>query len=150
GPVVAAASGLDFVMPAPTSDVWRAPHAWRLARIDQPATWLRAGRAHSASVSADLGSDGVHGGKGSAQHRVRRPGHRLIVDNAPVEVTELSGYRLVEWQGRSYRLERPRALTVEETARDRGARGAGGRLTAPMPGRVVKVAVEVGQHVTQN
>jgi biotin carboxyl carrier protein len=39
---------------------------------------------------------------------------------------------------------------VAETARDRGAHGGAGRLTAPMPGRVVKIAVTAGQSVGQN
>jgi 3-methylcrotonyl-CoA carboxylase alpha subunit len=47
-------------------------------------------------------------------------------------------------------LHRPPPLSVQDTARDRGARGGAGRLTAPMPGRVVKIAVVEGEQVGQN
>jgi biotin carboxyl carrier protein len=39
---------------------------------------------------------------------------------------------------------------VEETGRERGTAGAADSLVAPMPGRVVKIAVETGQQVVQN
>jgi 3-methylcrotonyl-CoA carboxylase alpha subunit len=41
-------------------------------------------------------------------------------------------------------------LSVEETARDRGVAGGTGRLTAPMPARVVRITVTAGQQVSQN
>jgi len=67
-----------------------------------------------------------------------------------VSVWDDGDLRLVEWQGRTYRLRHAGALSVEETAGDAGRSGGSGRLTAPMPGRIVKVAVDEGQHVVQN
>ncbi|MCA1644110.1 MAG: methylcrotonoyl-CoA carboxylase [Chloroflexi bacterium] len=52
--------------------------------------------------------------------------------------------------GRAYRFSRPPELTDEATAGLRGAYAGGGRLTAPMPGRVVKIAVARGERVGQN
>jgi len=58
--------------------------------------------------------------------------------------------RVVEWNGRSYRLRRAAAVTVEATAGDARRTGSTGALTAPMPGRIVKVAVGEGSRVVQN
>jgi biotin carboxyl carrier protein len=74
----------------------------------------------------------------------------LSVDGQQVTVWDHDDWRVVAWQGRGYRLQRTPAPTIEETARDRGSGGAVGHLTAPMPGRVVKVSVEQGEQVTQN
>jgi 3-methylcrotonyl-CoA carboxylase alpha subunit len=56
----------------------------------------------------------------------------------------------VRWQNQTYRVQRPPPLSVADTARDRGVHAGAGRLTAPMPGRVVKIAVTAGQSVGQN
>jgi len=74
----------------------------------------------------------------------------VSVEGTSLMVVDDSDWRVVEWQGFSYRRERPKALTVEETAAARGLSGAAGELSAPMPGRIVKVSVEEGQHVSQN
>jgi 3-methylcrotonyl-CoA carboxylase alpha subunit len=77
--------------------------------------------------------------------------YRLGADGEAVTVSAPDrGRRVVEWQGQTFRLERTPAPTVEETATHTGSGGAGGRLSAPMPGRVVKVVVEAGEHVSQN
>jgi 3-methylcrotonyl-CoA carboxylase alpha subunit len=154
---LAAASALDHLDVARrVDDPWRAATAWRLARVDQPSAWTRAGRRHASSVSAVLGGDGVSVDVDDRQLHVRGLGaesnavQRVSVDGRAVSVCEDADWRVVEWQGRSYRMQRARALTVGETAGDAARGGGVGRLTAPMPGRVVKVAVEDGQHVVQN
>ena len=58
--------------------------------------------------------------------------------------------RVVEWDDRTFRLQRTPPLSVDEAAGERTPGGGSGRLTAPMPGRVVKIAVQAGQRVTQN
>jgi 3-methylcrotonyl-CoA carboxylase alpha subunit len=177
-PALAAAAALDFLVPVRAGDPWRARSGWRLGRVDQPATWSRAGRAHFVRVSAEVGGDGVVVDTGAQQLRVRS--HLLL----PLEVPsgELStgesalgasrgggeGWRLsvgghaltifedgperrvVEWGDSCVRLQRTPPLSVEEAAGDRAAGGGPGRLTAPMPGRVVKIAVHAGQRVAQN
>jgi 3-methylcrotonyl-CoA carboxylase alpha subunit len=59
------------------------------------------------------------------------------------------GYEvLVSWCGLSYRLEMPRPLDVDALAQGGGAsRGAQQKLTAPMPGTIVKVYVREGERV---
>ena len=59
------------------------------------------------------------------------------------------GYEtLVSWQGVSYRLERPRPLDVDVAAAAGATVGAAQqKLTAPMPGTIVKVHVREGEHV---
>jgi 3-methylcrotonyl-CoA carboxylase alpha subunit len=74
-------------------------------------------------------------------------GWRLSIDGEAVSVRDSDEMRLVQASGSSYRLQCEPPLSLEETARDRGAVGAAGRLTAPMPGRIVKLSVERGQHV---
>jgi biotin carboxyl carrier protein len=83
----------------------------------------------------------------SAEAGARR---RVAVDGRIASVWDHGDRRVVEWLGHSYRLRRPKPLTVEQTARDRGAIAGEGRLSAPMPARVVKVAVAEGDQVTQN
>ena len=70
-PVLAAVSALDSLIPEQEEDPWRAHSGWRLARVDQPATWSRAGRAHTATVTADVGGDGVVVDTGAHQLHVR-------------------------------------------------------------------------------
>jgi acetyl/propionyl-CoA carboxylase alpha subunit len=155
--VMAAASAVDHLGPSRADDPWHAQTGWRVARIDQPAGWSRAGRVHSATVAAELGGDGVVVASDGRELTTRlafaddSARRSVSIDDQNVTVWEHGGRRLVEWQGRGYRLERAKPPTVEETLRGRATRaGPAGSLTAPMPGRVVKVSVEVGQLVGQN
>jgi 3-methylcrotonyl-CoA carboxylase alpha subunit len=54
---------------------------------------------------------------------------------------------LISWHGVHYRLERPRPLDVDVTAAGAAAGAAQQKLTAPMPGTIVKVHVREGEHV---
>jgi 3-methylcrotonyl-CoA carboxylase alpha subunit len=156
-PVMAAASALDFLLPPRTHDPWRAQTAWRIGRIDQPADWSRAGRSHHAKVSSEPDGQSVDVVVDEGCLRVRLLGsaalepRRLSVDGQAISIELVDdNRRVVGWQGRTFRLERTPAPSIEETAGDRGIGGGAGRLSAPMPGRVVRVAVEAGQHVAQN
>ncbi len=154
--VLAAVSALDSLTAPQESDPWRAQTGWRLGRIDQPAAWSRAGQIHPARVSALLNADGVDVSIGTEVLQVNSidsdpPFARFSIDGRTVTVRrDGPDRRIVRWQNQTYRLHRPPPLSVAETARDRGARGGAGRLTAPMPGRVVKIAVASGEHVSQN
>jgi 3-methylcrotonyl-CoA carboxylase alpha subunit len=156
-PVMAAVSALDFLLPPRTRDPWRAQTAWRLGRLDQPANWTRAGRRHTASVSGepDRQSVGVVVGERCLSARLvggsALEPHRLQVDDETISVEDTgSRQRIVRWQERTFRLERTPAPSIEETAADRGIGSGAGRLSAPMPARVVRVAVQPGQRVVQN
>jgi 3-methylcrotonyl-CoA carboxylase alpha subunit len=159
-PVMAAVSALDFfATPYGEEDPWRMQTGWRLGRVDMPAAWSRAGRTQAATVSAQLGGESVQVNTSLAQLSVRSidseaPRSRVAVEGRVLTVwSEVWGdtdRRVVEWEGRSYRFQRPPELTVEATVGDRGARGGAGQLTAPMPARVVKIAVIEGEQVGQN
>ena len=156
-PVLAATSGLDVLLPPRLRDPWRRQSAWRIGRIEQPADWSRATRSHHATASSEPDEQAVEVLVGERCLRVRALGglalqpYRLSVDDQAVSIEELEpDRRNVHWQGQTYRLERTPALTVEQTAADRGGGGGAGSLSAPMPARVVRVAVEAGQHVVQN
>jgi 3-methylcrotonyl-CoA carboxylase alpha subunit len=155
--VLAAVSAVDHLRPSVgADDPWRAHSGWRLGRSDQPAAWTRAGVSHSATVSADLAGDGLFVTIGERRLHVRLGGSnsgpelRPFVDGEALTIWDHSeDWRVVEWQARSYRLRRTGPPTIEDTAG--ASRGGGpGRLAAPMPGRIVKVAVQEGQHVAQN
>jgi 3-methylcrotonyl-CoA carboxylase alpha subunit len=150
--VIAAVSAVDFLVPQQAGDPWHARVPWRLGRIDQPAEWVRSGRRQTAFVSSNLDREGVEVDV-AGQHVNVRPldtvRGRLRVDGQSVTVWDHADRRVVEWQGRSYRLQRPAPLNVDAVARERRG-GAAGSLSAPMPGRIVKIAVAEGDHVTQN
>lgn len=152
--VLAAAAALDFVAPELEPDPWRGLAAWRIGRSNQPSAWLRAGRQHDAMVTSRLDGTGVDVATTERTLSVRlldREGPlRLSVDGRAIVIFDHTDWLAVEWQGKSYRLQRPRALSIEDTIGDRGAAAGSGRLTAPMPGRIVKIAVELGQQVRSN
>jgi 3-methylcrotonyl-CoA carboxylase alpha subunit len=154
--VLAAVSAIDHLVGI-SGDPWHAHSSWRLARGDQPSVWTRAGVTHRASVSAESEGTGVRVAGGGRQvaarlvwsdHSVGQ--HHVLVDGQPITVLDHSDRRTVDWQGRSFSLQRARPVSVDESARDRGAAGEAGRLTAPMPGRIVKVTVREGEHVVPN
>jgi len=60
------------------------------------------------------------------------------------------GLRVIDFEGRSYRLEHAAALSVDEAVSSRRSAAAEGRLVAPMPGHIVKVLVQAGQQVAAN
>ncbi len=158
--VVAVASAHDLLASAaPAADPWRGPGAWRVGRIDQPSRWVRAGRCVEALAAGELESDAVSvavEGRAVWVEPLARPAslgpRRLRVggaDTAVVHVTHPSEL-VVEWRGRSYRLQRE--VERAGAAPERAAHGGAGRgvLTAPMPGRVAKVAVRAGARVQSN
>ncbi|HET6316130.1 MAG TPA: biotin/lipoyl-containing protein, partial [Chloroflexota bacterium] len=81
---------------------------------------------------------------------VRALGRGVLVDSQHVDVFCREHKCGLEWRGRSFRLERPKPLSIADTLGDSGASAGAGRLTAPMPGRIVKIGVQPGQQVKQN
>ncbi|MBV9581426.1 MAG: biotin/lipoyl-binding protein [Chloroflexi bacterium] len=167
GEVLAAAVALDRLATPPVGDPWQARTSWRQARLDQPAAWTRAGRSHAVRISSvagdlneirvDVNLDGDSQSAATATRNVvshhARLGatrERVVVDGEMLNVADHGGLRVVEWQGRSYRLDRARAVRVDDVASTRQSGGESGQLTAPMPGRIVKLAVAIGDQVAQN
>jgi len=168
--VVAAAAALDVLAPPATDtdtavDPWRRPAPWRTGRQQQPSTWLAGGVARRVVVSEALGSppvvvdvdldvasDGTtwrvaYLGLGATGQRCVRVGDDMarVLDRPG----SLEDERVVQWQGRTWRLRRQALPSVEELALIAGgAHGASAsRLTAPMPGRVLKLMAAVGDQV---
>jgi acetyl/propionyl-CoA carboxylase alpha subunit len=148
--VLAAVAAYEFVTPRPQEDPWRGPTAWRLGRTEQPAAVARAGVTHRASVSARLDGSGVEVRVGPRRLAVRSLGEAISVEGHPVSVTRRERISALEWQGRRYRVQRVRPLRIEDTLGRHGTAAGAGRLTAPMPGRIAKIAVEVGEQVRPN
>jgi biotin carboxyl carrier protein len=98
-------------------------------------------REYEARATDDLDGRGLVFQIGA--HEVRVDGRQ------PVTVWDHADWRIVESAGRSYRLRRPAALNIADTVAGH-ARGGAGRLSAPMPGRIVKVSVSPGQLVQPN
>jgi len=153
---LASAAVLDFLQPSREDDPWRGPGAWRLGRIGQPATWTRSGREHTVRVEqpAGRGEAEVRVGERTVAIRLlssdEAAPRRVSIDGQSATVWDHESWRVVECGGRSYRFERTAPLSIDETARSHAGAGGAGRLSAPMPGRIAKVAVEVGQQVKAN
>ncbi len=139
-PAVMAAASMAPAPPA--GDPWRTPSGWRIARADQPSTWMRAGRTHTARVSLETVAVA---GKTLSAHPLS--GDRVAIEGQILDVSRDRDRLLVAFDGRHFRLRRPPPPGVDRVAR---SSGAGGDLTAPMPARVVKIAVAAGEDVAQN
>ena len=74
----------------------------------------------------------------------------MNVDGSKVTLRPHGEWLVVRYDNRGYRLQRPKPLSIEETRAARGSAGGSGRLTAPMPGRIVKLAVQEGDQVRSN
>jgi biotin carboxyl carrier protein len=111
---------------------------------------------HSAEVSGVLGGAGVEvrvDGRGLHAEPLGQTleGRRRVrVDDEVLTVWDNGDVRVVESGGRGYRLRVPQSLSVERARRERGSSATEGDLTAPMPARVVKIAVERGDQVSPN
>ena len=133
---------------------WAAGRPWRVAGICEPTRWAVGGRVVEAVASLRTGGAATVDVAG-ATFDVRAAGdaadrgssRSVTVDGVPARVRQSSGRRLVdrvELDGRSHGLRLappPSAGTLGPEADEPDA------LAAPMPGRIVRVHVEVGEHV---
>jgi 3-methylcrotonyl-CoA carboxylase alpha subunit len=125
--------------------VVRATRAWRLGRLDQPVRLEPGGEVCVTYDLRDAHSLRVRVGSGEEVVAERLDDIRARAAGQLAHV----GPSWVEWHGRYYRVRPAPPLDIDAFAHAAAAAGAGG-LTAPMPGRVVKVAVAPGDHVTPN
>ncbi len=158
-----AARWLGLGADGPPPDPWRSTGSWRLGRVAEPTRWRLADGAVRAAEASPGGRSGVARvtvGDGAVEvmvvGREARGSWQLAVigadpDPAAVAVVRPATGHLwcarVEWAGRRYRLALappPAVGTLEPDADEPDA------LTAPMPGRVVRLLVEAGDHVPAN
>jgi 3-methylcrotonyl-CoA carboxylase alpha subunit len=116
-------------------------HEYRLATSRLPdGSWeigLGEGDGRIARVAVQRLGEGA---------LVREGARALLVRGVAVP----EGY-LLAWEGQAYRLTRPSPPTVESAALATGpGHGAHDALTAPMPGKIIKVHVAEGERVGAN
>ncbi len=137
-------------------DPWRIPVPWRSGRIDEPLRWVAGGRVRTTRTtvapvggSATVTIDGRGivatrtGGDASVGWTVEIGPETALVRQA------VAGRRVetVTWSGRRHR------LAPAPAASDAGAAAVADSpdaLTAPMPGRIVRIHVDAGTHVRAN
>jgi 3-methylcrotonyl-CoA carboxylase alpha subunit len=124
--------------------VGRARRAWRLSRLDQPVRLAPGGEVCVTQHLSDAHFFSVRVGADEVVAEVLG-NTRARVNGEMARV----GAGWVEWRDRLYRVHPAPPLDIDAFAHAASAVGGGG-LTAPMPGRVVKVAVHPGDYVSPN
>ena len=122
------------------ADPWHAIVPWRLSRAGEPSRWIAGGRERGALVTQ----------RGVETARVSVDGREISADLEAAAVEPAGPGRTVTtvtWEGRRHRLRLAPALAVEAAAASSDEPDA---LTAPMPGRIVRIAVAVGDLVRAN
>ncbi|MDQ2744352.1 MAG: acetyl-CoA carboxylase biotin carboxylase subunit [Chloroflexota bacterium] len=138
----------DYAPAAGTQSPWRRTSGWRQGRTARTFRYQSAGSEHAAILTLSGDSWRVTIDGTTHQLGIRRAGnHELILQEGP-EVWSMSVAAIppgiaVEFDGVVYRLTRP----VGDSTASVGARSGRDTLVSPMPGTVVKVAVEEGQRV---
>jgi 3-methylcrotonyl-CoA carboxylase alpha subunit len=157
--VLAAAAAHDLLTgreETAAADVWNPwgrRDGWRMAGAPRRLLYHHGGGTHAVEAFEEPPFGwrlAVDGNDFSAE---AIPGHRprITLRHAGTGVEAIASRYAFEnaleihWAGRSYRLDRGPERAGGAAA---GAGRAGGGPTAPMPGTVVKVAVESGQRVT--
>jgi 3-methylcrotonyl-CoA carboxylase alpha subunit len=159
----AAARWLRLDAPIPSRDPWRSGGSWRPGRLGEPSRWrLGDGTERIATVSggsspgvalATIGDRTWEATPGSAD---TGGGWRLAIadgdtgGDAPAVVRPAAGrcrYASVVWAGRRHRLAEAPPLEPGISVHEADEPDA---LTAPMPGRIVRVLASEGEHVRAN
>jgi acetyl/propionyl-CoA carboxylase alpha subunit len=153
----AAARSLDAPTGQPagtgTGDPWLVPVPWRHGRIGEPLRWVAGGRVRTTrtSVAPAGGSATVTiDGSGIAARRTggdASVGWSIEVGPDTALVRQAVAGRRVEtvtWAGRRHRLALAPAAV---DARAAAVADTPDALTAPMPGRIVRIHVDEGAHV---
>ncbi len=165
-PEAVAAAAADRSLRRTPSDPWAPAGPWRLGGIGERTRWLVGGELVEAIVDADRATASASVAVGGATFTVHRPddgsGRSTIVfdgdgdgdgarDGArAVRVRPAAGRRTVDTvivRGRAHRLRLAPAPSPEPRV---DASVAADALTAPMPGRIVRVDVVVGDIVRAN
>jgi 3-methylcrotonyl-CoA carboxylase alpha subunit len=156
---VAAAAAARSVAPSAvaaaggSADPWAAGGPWRIAGVGERTTWIAGGRHVEATATrtdegAVIAVDGVDFVARGAS--IAGEGVRLELDGEPVLVRPATHGRWVdrvEIEGRTHRLRLAPPPSADRAASDPGDAGS---LTAPMPGRIVRIHVRDGDRVAAN
>ena len=164
---LAAAAVYEVSEPRPSvaDDPWQRLGPWRVAGQGIPITYEAAGRRHSvvASRAADL--DGWLVSVGDRRFRVGLQGEQATIESEPAAGDAPAGEptsngstilaRLsrrddgiaVLLDGMEHVLARAAPPSAEATTGASRASGGASELRAPMPGRIARVAVQVGDRV---
>ncbi|MBI2755785.1 MAG: ATP-grasp domain-containing protein [Chloroflexi bacterium] len=148
-PEVAAAAAVWLASePRESLDPWTALRSWRVGGLSQPSRWLVGVAEVSVLLSrrpeSNRGSLAVSvGGVELVAEALGRGRARLSRGAAHLEPID-ADRALVSWDGRHYRVRlapAPRGAAVDSRS---AVSGGAGVLRAPMPGRIVHVAIKDG------
>ncbi len=139
-------------------DPWRVAVPWRTGRIGEPLRWLVGGETRTTRTSllpgagAAAASVAVDDESLVATRTGGDPakGWAIAIGGETALVRPAIGPRRVEtvtWLGRRHRL---RPAPPASDARAAAAVDAPDALSAPMPGRVVRIHVAAGEHVREH
>jgi 3-methylcrotonyl-CoA carboxylase alpha subunit len=135
-------------------DPWRLSVPWRVGGVDEPTRWVVGARTVEArTMRGDDPASGRVAVAGGATFSVRLlggdagAGWAAEIDGAPAMLRPVGPGRRVDivvWDGRRYRVHLAPPPSIASLAADADEPDA---LSAPMPGRVARLLVAVGDHV---
>ncbi|HEY0735655.1 MAG TPA: acetyl-CoA carboxylase biotin carboxylase subunit [Herpetosiphonaceae bacterium] len=136
------------------SDPWLA--VWRAGGADRRLVYRFGEQQHVVLAAQDddrtwrLAVDGM--AREVTVVAARDHALTLAFDNtqARLHVASVDDAVLVGWRGRSYRLQKVQALSVDALSNIQSGVAGHTSLEAPMPGTIIKVLVKAGDHVTAN
>ena len=151
--VIAAAAGMGSLAPDRAAGPWAPGRSWRIGGVGEPTRWVAAGRVIEATtevlhpgLEARVSVEGewfdVHRTGGDLDDRTD-----LRVNDEPASLRPAGGSRVVdsvEWRGRRRRVHRAPPPSADALGAEADEPDA---LSAPMPGRVVRLHVAIGDHV---
>jgi 3-methylcrotonyl-CoA carboxylase alpha subunit len=151
---ILAAASVAAIAAAPDShapmDPWRESSVWRVASAPRPVSWQTASGVTVCAVRSIPGLHEFTVQVGEQEISVTSQGAGVVeIDGSIARSDQTQDGRLrVRWRDRSYRLSP--ATPPDVNRRGSSAVGNDGSVVAPMPGRVVKVTVALGDIVSEH
>ncbi|HEX6290553.1 MAG TPA: acetyl-CoA carboxylase biotin carboxylase subunit [Herpetosiphonaceae bacterium] len=148
------AAALSELQPRPSPDPWALP--WRVGGADRRLAYRFGEQEHVVLATPRDDRTWRLTVDGTAREvvcvAVRGHALTLSVDGtqARLHVAQADSALLVGWRGRSYRLQKVEALSVDTLGSIHSGHAGHTSLEAPMPGTIIKVLVQPGEHVTAN
>ncbi len=141
---------------AASGDPWRAAVPWRAGRVAEPLRWAVGGSTRTTRTTVTSPATGAEVEIDAAQVAAERTGGdaetgwSLQIGGDTALVRPAVGGRRVEtvtWLGRRHRVS---LATAPSAAAGGAAIDTPDALSAPMPGRIVRINVAEGDHVPAN